>query len=97
MWRCKWAELQIRKFDSQARRYDRELEEYSQRKKDQLQNPSLECVGVRSLHCTSSSPRNGVYMRKKRKRFEVTMDIASYMSHHNLFSYHGTYFVLHFC
>ncbi|XP_073144930.1 uncharacterized protein [Henckelia pumila] len=88
MWRCKWAELQIRKFESQARRYDRELEEYSRRKKDQLQNPSLECDGVKSLPCTSSNPRNGVYMRKKRKRAEDTMDIASYMSHHNLFSYH---------
>ncbi|XP_073060979.1 uncharacterized protein [Primulina eburnea] len=88
MWRCKWAELQIRKFESQARRYDRELEEYSQRKKDRLQNPSLECVGVKSLHCTSSNARNDIYMRKKRKRTEDTVDIASYMSHHNLLSYH---------
>ncbi|KZV43503.1 hypothetical protein F511_19047 [Dorcoceras hygrometricum] len=88
MWRCKWAELQIRTFESQARRYDRELEEHNRRKKNQLQNPSLEGLGVKSLHLTSSNPGNGVYMRKKRKRTEDTMDIASYMSRHNLFSYH---------
>ncbi|XP_075519254.1 uncharacterized protein LOC142553128 isoform X1 [Primulina tabacum] len=88
MWRCKWTELQIRKFESQARKYDKELEEYGRRKNDQLQNPSFEGLGVKSLHFTSSNPRNGVYMRKKRKRTEDSMDIASYMSRHNLFSYH---------
>ncbi|KAG6768146.1 hypothetical protein POTOM_027043 [Populus tomentosa] len=32
MWRCKWVELQIKEFQSQALKYDREIAEHEQRK-----------------------------------------------------------------
>ncbi|KAK9273936.1 hypothetical protein L1049_018748 [Liquidambar formosana] len=88
MWRCKWLELQIKEFQSLALKYDRELADYDQRKHIQLENFTFEGFGVKSLPFTSRIHRKKVMKRKKRKRVEHAIDIASYMSHHNLFSYY---------
>ncbi|XP_059633857.1 uncharacterized protein LOC132276448 isoform X2 [Cornus florida] len=88
MWRCKWVELQIKKFQSQAIKYDRELAEYNQAKQFDLENFSLEDFGAKSLPFSSQSRRKTFMRRNKRKRVEETMDVVSYMSRHNLFSYY---------
>ncbi|KAA8515857.1 hypothetical protein F0562_019036 [Nyssa sinensis] len=87
MWRCRWVELQIKGFQSQAIKYDKELAEYNQRKQFELDNVTLEGFGAKSLPFSSQRCSKKVMKRKKRKRVD-TVDIASYMSHHNLFSYY---------
>ncbi|PSS11845.1 Protein transport protein [Actinidia chinensis var. chinensis] len=88
MWRCKWIELQMKKLRSQAQKYDRELADYNRRKQLELGNSILEGFGAKSLPFSGQSRRKKFMKRKKRKRVEDTVDIASYMSHHNLFSYY---------
>ncbi|CAL5381285.1 unnamed protein product [Camellia sinensis] len=95
MWRCKWVELQIKNFESQALKYDGELAEFNRRKLFELDNCSLEGFGTKSFPFFCQSQSKEVMKRKKRKRIEDTVAIASYMSHHNLFSYFGRDF--HFC
>ncbi|KAG2672136.1 hypothetical protein I3760_13G025900 [Carya illinoinensis] len=87
MWRCKWLELQIKELQSQALKYDRELAVYDQRKQFEFENFTLEGFDAKSLPF-SRQLRNKVMMRKKRKRVEETVDVMSYMSQHNLFSYY---------
>ncbi|EPS65418.1 hypothetical protein M569_09359 [Genlisea aurea] len=72
-WRCKWAELQMIKLESQAKEYERQLERY------RLRNQFAELFGFESLMST----------RKRRRRAESTTDLAAYMANHNLFSYDG--------
>lgn len=92
MWRCKWVELQIKKFQSQAKKYDTKLAEMNQRKLCRLENLKSEGIGGKSLPFSNNCRREKVMQRKKRKRVEDTMDAATYMSHHNMFSYYGTNF-----
>lgn len=88
MWRCRWVELRIKEFQSQASKYDRELAEYDQRKQFELEKLTLEGFCSKSLPFCSQNQGMKVMKRKKRKRVEDTIDKASYMSHHNLFSYY---------
>ncbi|KAM7508840.1 hypothetical protein LguiA_019293 [Lonicera macranthoides] len=88
MWRCKWVELQIKKFQSQAKNYDTELAEMNQRKQCRLENLKSEGIGGKSLPFSNNCRREKVMQRKKRKRVEDTTDVAAYMSHHNMFSYY---------
>ncbi|PIN22786.1 hypothetical protein CDL12_04503 [Handroanthus impetiginosus] len=88
MWRCKWVELQIKKFDAQAEEYEKKLEKYNRRKQFQLEKSTLEGFGMKSLPLSQNYAKHEVLKRKKRRRAESTTDIAAYMSHHNLFSYY---------
>ncbi|KAG8363439.1 hypothetical protein BUALT_Bualt19G0022700 [Buddleja alternifolia] len=88
MWRCKWIEMQIEKLEAQAREYDKKLEECWQQKQVQSDKSILESLGMKSLPFSHNSARNKVFQRKKRRRNEATMDVAAYMSHHNVFSYY---------
>lgn len=88
-WRCKYAELQIKKLDAQALRYDRELEGYTQQKQVPLGISELESVGVKSLPFSHNYVKREVFTRKKRRRAEATKDGSEYISQHNLFSYYG--------
>lgn len=92
MWRCKWVELQIRRFKSQALKYDLLLAKNNQRKQLKLEDFKVEDLGAKSLPFPSHTRQEKVMKRKKRKRVEDTIDKAAYMAHHNLFSYFGTYF-----
>lgn len=88
MWRCKWLELQIKKCNSQALKYDKDLAAYKSRKHFQLENTD-EGVCMKSLQFPNFLPRDKVMRRKRRKKVEDTSDIVSYLSNHNLFSYEG--------
>ncbi|KDP32028.1 hypothetical protein JCGZ_12489 [Jatropha curcas] len=90
MWRCKWIELQIKEFQSQALKYDRELAEHEQRKQFDYGTFLIEGIDAKSTPFSSCTKRNKVMKRKKRKRIEEATDISSYMLQHNLFSYYET-------
>ncbi|XP_013588905.1 PREDICTED: uncharacterized protein LOC106297175 [Brassica oleracea var. oleracea] len=91
MWRSKWVELKIRELESRALEYPKELESLDQEKLGANIDPSvLETYGkgIKSLPFSNPSYRKrAAKRRRKRKKVERTDDIASYMSHHNLFSY----------
>lgn len=89
MWRCKWTELRIKEIESQALKYAKELAAYEQNKhlaSDQCPDP-VEQFGSKSLPFSGHCYKKKIMKRRKRKKIEDTTDIASYMSHHNLFSY----------
>ncbi|KAJ8765764.1 hypothetical protein K2173_014886 [Erythroxylum novogranatense] len=87
MWRLKWIELQIKEFKSQAQKYDKELTEHEQKKHYDFGTFMMEGCDAKSLPFLSCARRK-VMKRRKRKRFEETTDIGSYMLQHNLFSYY---------
>lgn len=87
-WRCKWVELQINELNSQARKYDRQLAEYNQKKEYNFERPESQDFNSKLLAFSGRLSREKVMMRRKRKRVEETRDIASYMSQHNLFSFY---------
>lgn len=91
-WRSKWIELQIKELHLQALKYDRELAEYGHRRQLEFENRLAEGCGAKSLPLNCQVKRNHVMERKKRRRVEDTTDLASYMSTHNIFSYHGMKF-----
>lgn len=94
MWRCKWIELQIKEFQSQALKYDRELAEYGRQKHSEFEKFAIDGVDTKSKPFSGQRQRMKIMKRRKRKRVEETTDVASYMSHHNMFSYYGMYFVI---
>ncbi|KAK6162641.1 hypothetical protein DH2020_002482 [Rehmannia glutinosa] len=79
MWRCKWAELQIKKLQSQAQQYERELEAYNKQKQNRLENSTV-IDGVKSLPFSRVVASSDVLKRKKRRMTEATTDVAAYMS-----------------
>ncbi|KAJ6735597.1 ELONGATION FACTOR [Salix viminalis] len=87
MWRCKWVELKIKELQSHAFKYDREIAEDEQRKMFDLET-FIGGFPVKSLPFSTCMTRKKAMTRKKRKRFEETEDVASYMLQHNLFSYY---------
>ncbi|GFP91118.1 probable acyl-activating enzyme 1 peroxisomal [Phtheirospermum japonicum] len=89
MWRCKWVELQIKRFEAEAQKYDRELERYRQQKLVRLKGFTLDDLGVKSLPFSENRMRKEVFTRKKRIRDEATEDLSAYMSRHNLFSHYA--------
>lgn len=92
-WRCRWLELQIKECQSRALEYDKELEQYEERKQHHFENFRSEDFNSRSHAFSGQLPKKNAMKRRKRKRIEETVDIASYMSNHNLFSYYGLIFV----
>ncbi|PKI39001.1 hypothetical protein CRG98_040599 [Punica granatum] len=88
-WRCLWLELQIKELQSRALEYDKELAKYEERKQFLFDNSTSEGSDSKLLAFSGQLPSKNVMKRRKRKRIEETVDIASYMSNHNLFSYFG--------
>ncbi|KAL8268345.1 hypothetical protein R6Q59_002143 [Mikania micrantha] len=89
MWRCKWVELQLQKFQSMAIMYDKEIEKHNQTKRLKYKNFELEGGCARSMPFLYDSQRDKHMKRKIRKKHE-DMDPELYMSQHNLFSYFAT-------
>lgn len=88
MWRCQWLELRMKELQSQALRYDKELEAYTHEKQLQLKMIDLNDSVSRSVPLTCKSHRKPAMKRRKRKRIEDSINILSYMSNHNIFSYY---------
>lgn len=87
MWRCKWAELKIREFKSQAAKYSKLLAAYDQRKQLESDQFTSEGFDSKSLPFSNQNHRMKAMKRRKRKRIEETTDVPSYMLNHNLFGY----------
>ncbi|XVE62341.1 hypothetical protein DITRI_Ditri06bG0110400 [Diplodiscus trichospermus] len=88
VWRCKWLEIKLREFKSQALKYDRELAEYDQNKQFEFKKVTFEGLDAKFQAIPSKIQGKEVMKRKKRKKIEDTVDVASYMSDHNIFSYY---------
>ncbi|KAJ0668737.1 hypothetical protein HanPI659440_Chr17g0692971 [Helianthus annuus] len=89
MWRCKWVELQLQKFESMAIMYDEEIEKLNQTKQLKYKNFALEGRCARSMPFVHDSQRQKLMKRKIRKRHEES-DTELYMLHHNISSYFAT-------
>lgn len=89
MWRCQWLELRMNELHSQALKYDNELAKYMQEKQLHSTMVGLDGSASRMVPLSCGSRKNQVMKRRKRKRNEETVDTASYMSQHNIFSYYG--------
>ncbi|XP_019188722.1 PREDICTED: uncharacterized protein LOC109182919 [Ipomoea nil] len=87
-WRCKWVELQLWKLKSVAQKYDKELAQYSDKKQFEFKNLGSEDTNSKSIPFPFTQERNKVLERKRRRRNEDKLDIAQYMSKHNLFSFY---------
>ncbi|XP_039133489.1 uncharacterized protein LOC120270523 [Dioscorea cayenensis subsp. rotundata] len=87
-WRCEWIELRMSELYSQAQKYDKELVKYLHKK--QLRSTMVELDGSvsRAVPLACLNCQKQAMKRRRRKRNEDTVDISSYMSHHNLFSYY---------
>ncbi|CAK8540593.1 unnamed protein product [Lathyrus sativus] len=85
--RCKWLEIQLRKLNSQAKKYEEAIAAYDQQKQLRFLIPAGDDFNIKSLPKIDGIQRNEVMMRKKRKRVEEC-DLSSYMSNHCLFSYY---------
>ncbi|PKA61037.1 hypothetical protein AXF42_Ash005933 [Apostasia shenzhenica] len=88
MWRCRWLELRMTELQSQASRYDKELAAYKHEKQMQSNMIELNDCGSRSVPLTCRSCRKPHMKRRRRRRTEDDIDISSYMSNHNIFSYY---------
>ncbi|GJS74266.1 protein transport protein [Tanacetum coccineum] len=88
MWRCKWAELQLRKFHSLGIKFDTELEKINQTKHLKYGNFALEGRCAKSVPFVHDCQRQKPLKRKIRKSHE-DLDPEVYMSQHNLFSCFG--------
>ncbi|CAK7322501.1 unnamed protein product [Dovyalis caffra] len=87
MWRCKWTELKLKEFESQASKYAREIAACEQRKHSGIYQSTFEGFCSKSLPFSNECYRRKAVKRRKRKRVEDTTGAASYMTNHNLFSY----------
>ncbi|XP_027346734.1 uncharacterized protein LOC113858336 [Abrus precatorius] len=87
MWRCKWTELRIKEIDSQVLKYSKELAEYEKRKHMEPDQFTLEEFGSKSLPFLTEQRRSKAKKRRKRKKVEDMTEMASYTSHHYIFSY----------
>ncbi|KAL9254998.1 hypothetical protein AKJ16_DCAP20705 [Drosera capensis] len=88
MWRCKWLELHIKELQSQSTKYDKELALCELGKQQGFQRFTSADHHVKSTPSLCQSLRANMMKRKKRRKVEETVDVASYLAEHNLFSYY---------
>ncbi|CAH9083317.1 unnamed protein product [Cuscuta epithymum] len=86
MWRCKWVEVKLKEFKSQARKYDREMSAFNREKHQVFDQILLQESGSKAIPYIHQRIKKKAVKRRKRKRVEGT-DVSSYMSNHKLFSY----------
>lgn len=88
MWRCKWAELQLRKFHYLGIKFDAELKKINQTKHLKYGNFAVEGRCAKTVPFVHDCQREKPLKRKIRKSHE-DLDPEAYMSQHNLFSWFG--------
>ena len=79
----------MKDIDMQVLKYARELEAYDRGKHSQLEQFNSEEFCSKSLPFKRQYTNKQAMRRRRRKRVEDTVDVATYMSQHNLFSYLG--------
>ena len=88
MWRSKWIELKIKKLNSQAQKYVKEIAAIDQQKQFDFFKFAVDDFGVKSVPRSEEIQRTKVMWRKNGKRAEEC-DLSSYMANHCFFSYYG--------
>lgn len=83
----------MKELNAQAIKYDNALAKYEQRKQLGLENLHYEGIDSKSTPNLAQVKRESVMKRRKRKRKEDMVDLSSYKSHHNLFSFYGIAFL----
>ncbi|CAJ1827124.1 unnamed protein product [Sphenostylis stenocarpa] len=86
-WRCKWLELQVKKLNTLALKYDKELAAYDYRKQLEFSKLTIDDLNVKSVPIYDGIARNKIMKRKKRKKAEER-DLSPYVSNHSIFSYY---------
>ncbi|XP_076959799.1 uncharacterized protein LOC143635978 [Bidens hawaiensis] len=86
MWRCKWAELKIKQFESQALKYTKMIAARNMSKHLAPNQPIPEGFSSRSMPYIKRRQRK-LMKRRKRARIEEMADADLYMSQHVLCSY----------
>ncbi|XP_014496601.1 uncharacterized protein LOC106758176 isoform X2 [Vigna radiata var. radiata] len=86
-WRCKWLELQVKKLNTLALKYDKELAVYDHRKQLEFSKFTIDDLNVKSVPIYDGIGRNKVMKRKKRNKAEER-NLSSYISKHSIFSYY---------
>lgn len=86
-WRCKLVELQVQELCSRASKYERELEKCHRRKQTEWEKYATEDHVIKSVPFSCQNQRVKLMKRRRRKRVEETVDLASYTSCHDLLSY----------
>ncbi|BAT83426.1 uncharacterized protein HKW66_Vig0110580 [Vigna angularis] len=86
-WRCKWLELQVKKLNTLALKYDKELAAYDHRKQLEFSKFTIDDLNVKSVPIYDGTGRNKVMKRKKRNKTEEH-NLSSYISKHSIFSYY---------
>ncbi|KAF5207513.1 Elongation factor [Thalictrum thalictroides] len=88
-WRGKWLELKMRELKSQILKYDRELASYGQRQQPlEFGQCTSEDLSVKELPFCGERHKKNFYMKRKKRKVEEMVDVSSFMTHHNLFSYY---------
>uniref|UniRef100_A0A7C9ATY0 Uncharacterized protein n=2 Tax=Opuntia streptacantha TaxID=393608 RepID=A0A7C9ATY0_OPUST len=87
MWRCKLVELQIRDLCSHISKYEGELEECHRRKQSEGGKYAAEDHSIKSVPFSYQNQPVKLMKRRRRKRVEETVYLASYTSSHHLLSY----------
>lgn len=82
-----WMELQVKKLNSLALKYDKELAAYDYKKQLEFSKFTVDDLNVKSVPVYDGIHRNKVMKRKKRKKAEER-DLSSYVSKHSIFSYY---------
>lgn len=88
VWRSKWIELQLRKLNSQAVKYEKEIAAYDDKKQGELLKYAVDGFDVKSVPKSDGIQSHKVMKRKKRRRTEEC-NLSSYVSSHSIFSYYG--------
>ncbi|MQL72073.1 hypothetical protein Taro_004404 [Colocasia esculenta] len=86
-WRCNWLELRMKELHSQALKYERELSACNEEKSTFLDMLSSAKSVTRTVPFACNQGKYAM-KRKLRKRIEDRIDVSTYMSCHNVFSYY---------
>ncbi|XP_017243583.1 uncharacterized protein LOC108215589 [Daucus carota subsp. sativus] len=87
MWRCRWAELKMRRLMYQASKYDLQIEAIDRRKQLTWKNATVEDTCARCLPFSGSKQKGTIIKRRKRKWVEDSTGKAAYTAQIPLFSY----------
>lgn len=82
----------MKKLNTLALKYDKELAAYDYRKQLEFSKFTIDDLNVKSVPIYDGIGTNKVMKRKKRKKAEER-DVSSYVSTHSIFSYYGMTFL----
>lgn len=86
-WRCNWLELRMKELQSQAMKYEKELLAYDKEKLSVFDTFASADSVTRTVPFICNQGKYAM-KRRQRQKIEDKVDVSSYMSCHNIFSYY---------